>query len=222
MAGNDKSGSMILVESVSDQPWTVIQEASQTPNAKPEYFIEGIFLQSNVKNGNGRTYPKKVLSEAIDVYRDTFIQTNRAIGELGHPETPGIHWEQVCLKVVEIREDGDNYVGRAKILNTPAGQLVKALIDDGVQLAVSSRGRGEVKNNIVQNGFRLVSAIDIVHDPSAPDAFVKSLVEGKQWVLDAESGLLVEEVADSVNAIHRDELKFDVWAKALLRLGSKH
>lgn len=183
------TGPILLTEAL-EGTWKVITEAISDPAGKPEYFIEGVFLQSNVKNGNGRIYPRSVLKEAVDIYREQFILTNRALGELGHPETPGIHWPEVCLKVVEIREEGDNFIGRAKILGTPAGCLVKSLIDDGIQLAVSSRGRGEVKNNVVQNGFRLVAAVDIVHDPSAPDAFVTSLIEGKEWVL--ESGILVE------------------------------
>ncbi len=155
-----------------------------------KYYIEGVFLQAEVKNGNGRIYPLRVLQEAVNIYRDEFITKRRALGELGHPDDPGIHWKDVCLNVESVVEEGNNFIGKAKILPTPCGSILKGLIDEGIQLGVSSRGLGEVKNSIVQNGFRLVSLIDVVHDPSAPDAFVTALVEDKEWVW--ESGLLVE------------------------------
>jgi hypothetical protein len=172
----------------------VIQEESA--GAPKQYFIEGIFMQAEVKNRNSRVYPRKVLTEAVSDYQSTHITKNRGYGELGHPSDPGIHFDRVCILTQELREEGNNVFGRAKVLNTPCGKIVKELIDEGVQLGVSTRGVGGIKNGVVQNGFRLVAAVDVVADPSAPDAFVTALVENKEWVM--ENGVLVEREMEEI------------------------
>ena len=152
-----------------------------------EYFIEGVFLQSNLKNRNGRVYPKDVMAKEVKRYTEEYIQKNRAFGELGHPDSPTINLDRVCMMIKSLKEDGDNWVGKAKIMDTPYGKIVKNLIDEGAQLGVSSRGMGTLtqKNgvNVVGNDFMLATAADIVADPSAPNAFVEGVMEGKEWVI---------------------------------------
>lgn len=175
----------IIVEEIVESQ--IITEGTA---ADKKYFIEGIFLQSEVKNGNGRIYPKRVLSEAREVYSKDYISKGRGYGELGHPEKPGINFERLAILTQSLTEDGNNIRGRAKVIDTPMGRIVKTLIDEGVTLGVSSRGRGGIKNGVVQNGFRLVTAVDVVADPSAPDAFVTALTEGREWIM--ENGHIVE------------------------------
>mgnify|MGYP000305929636 CR=1 FL=1 len=152
-----------------------------------EYFIEGVFLQSNLKNRNGRMYPKDIMSKEVNRYNEEYIKKNRAFGELGHPDTPSINLDRVCMMIKSLKEDGDNWVGRAKIMDTPYGKIVKSLIDEGAQLGVSSRGMGSLTQkegvSVVGNDFTLATAADIVADPSAPNAFVEGIMEGKEWVL---------------------------------------
>ena len=152
-----------------------------------EYFIEGVFLQSNLKNRNGRVYPKDVMSKEVKRYNEEYIQKNRAFGELGHPDSPTINLDRVCMMIKSLKEDGDNWVGKAKIMDTPYGKIVKNLIDEGAQLGVSSRGMGSLtqKNgvSVVGNDFMLATAADIVADPSAPNAFVEGVMESKEWVI---------------------------------------
>jgi len=149
------------------------------------YFIEGIFMQSEKKNRNGRVYPKKILSGEVARYNNEFVKQNRAMGELGHPEGPTVNLERVSHIIKDLRVEGDDVVGKAKILDTPYGKIVKNLIDEGVKIGVSSRGMGSLKSingvNEVQEDFML-SAVDIVADPSAPNAFVEGVMEGKEWV----------------------------------------
>lgn len=152
-----------------------------------EYFIEGVFLQSNLNNKNGRRYPADVMEREVNRYNEEYIKKNRAFGELGHPDSPTINLERASHIIKELRRDGDNWIGKAKILDTPYGKIVKTLIDEGAQLAVSSRGIGSVRRNgngisEVQNDFMLSTAADIVADPSAPDAFVEGIMESKEWV----------------------------------------
>jgi len=159
------------------------------------YFIEGIFMQANKKNRNGRIYPTEVLQKEAKRYTEEFIIKKRAFGELGHPDGPTVNLERVSHMIEELEEVGQNFMGRAKILDTPYGKIVKNLIDEGAQLGVSSRGMGSLKpgrNGIseVQGDFYLATAADIVADPSAPDAFVAGIMEGKEWVWD--NGLLKE------------------------------
>ena len=159
------------------------------------YFIEGIFMQANKKNRNGRIYPTEVLQKEARRYTTEFIKKKRAFGELGHPDGPTVNLERVSHMIEELEEVGQNFMGRAKVLDTPYGKIVKNLIDEGAQLGVSSRGMGSLKagkNGIseVQGDFYLATAADIVADPSAPDAFVAGIMEGKEWVWD--NGLLKE------------------------------
>ena len=159
------------------------------------YFIEGIFMQANKKNRNGRIYPTEVLQKEAKRYSDEFIVKKRAFGELGHPDGPTVNLERVSHMIEELEEVDQNFMGRAKILDTPYGKIVKSLIDEGAQLGVSSRGMGSLKagkNGIseVQGDFYLATAADIVADPSAPDAFVAGIMEGKEWIWD--NGLLKE------------------------------
>ena len=159
------------------------------------YFIEGIFMQANKKNRNGRIYPTEILQKEAKRYTEEFIKKKRAFGELGHPDGPTVNLERVSHMIEELEEVGQNFMGRAKVLDTPYGKIVKNLIDEGAQLGVSSRGMGSLKagkNGIseVQGDFYLATAADIVADPSAPDAFVHGIMEGKEWVWD--NGLLKE------------------------------
>jgi len=160
------------------------------------YFIEGIFLQAEMKNRNGRMYPKELLQNEVKRYIKEYVEKNRAFGELGHPDGPTINLDRVSHMITELREDGDNFIGKAKILvDLPNGKIVKAFIDAGASLGVSSRGMGSLRTEghdiqIVQDDFYLVTAGDIVADPSAPDAFVNGIMEGKEWVWD--NGLIKE------------------------------
>lgn len=152
-----------------------------------QYFIEGIFLQSELVNGNGRMYTETVMDKEVARYIQKHVEQNRAYGELGHPETPSINLDRVSHLIVGLRKEGTNWIGKAKILETPMGQIAKGLLDGGANLGVSSRAMGSLQVNkegiqIVQDDFMLSTAADIVADPSAPDAFVRGIMEGKEWV----------------------------------------
>jgi hypothetical protein len=157
-------------------------------DGKKNYFIEGVFMQGAIKNRNGRMYPTEVLEKEINRYNENYIQKNRAYGELGHPSGPTINLERVSHMITKLERNGDNFMGRAKIMTeTPYGAIVKSLMDEGAQLGVSSRGMGSLKQNRqgiaeVQNDFYLATAADIVADPSAPNAFVEGVMEGAEWV----------------------------------------
>jgi hypothetical protein len=157
-------------------------------NGKKEYKIKGVFLQSNIKNRNGRVYPREILVREVNRYNKEFVNKNRAFGELGHPDGPTVNLERVSHMVKSLKEDGDNFIGEAKIMDTPYGKIVKGLIDEGAQLGVSSRGMGSIMNrngiNFVKDDFYLATAADIVADPSAPDAFVEGIMESREWVWD--------------------------------------
>ena len=157
-------------------------------NGKKDYKIKGVFLQSNIKNRNGRIYPKEILAKEVTRYNKEFINKKRAFGELGHPDGPTVNLERVSHMITKLYPDGDNFIGEAKVMNTPYGKIVKGLIDEGAQLGVSSRGMGSLINrggkNYVKDDFYLATAADIVADPSAPDAFVEGIMENKEWVWD--------------------------------------
>ena len=161
---------------------------------KPRFFIEGIFLQAEKKNRNGRVYPVGILRNEVDKYVGEFVEQNRAFGELGHPDGPTVNLERVSHMITELYEDGNNFIGKAKIMETPYGKIVANLLSEGAKLGVSSRGMGSVKEragvNYVQDDFSLATAADIVADPSAPDAFVDGIMEGKEWVWN--NGILEE------------------------------
>lgn len=192
----------LLVEDVdfSEVNNEVIEEKSNHPGteAKKNYYISGPYVQAEVKNGNGRIYPRAVLENQVAGYAKR-IESNRAMGELGHPSTTEINLDRVSHIVKELKMDGNNGLGKSLVMNTPMGRIAQALIDEGVKLGVSSRGVGTLKENVVQNDFRLI-AIDIVADPSAPDAFVDGIMESKkEWIL--ENGILVEK---DIEQIRRD------------------
>jgi hypothetical protein len=158
-----------------------------TEGTSKDLFIEGIFLQSEITNRNGRVYPKSVMEREVGRYMKEYVEAKRAFGELGHPEGPTINLDRVSHMITSLKEDGNNYVGRAKIMNTPMGNIVKNLIDGGAKLGVSSRGLGSLQTtsegiNEVQDDFFLATAADIVADPSAPDAFVQGIMENKEWM----------------------------------------
>ncbi len=163
---------------------------------KKSLFIEGVFLQSDVKNKNGRMYPKEVLQREVKRYNEQYVKTKRAFGELGHPDGPVINLERVSHMITGLKEDGKDFVGKAKVMtNTPYGKIVESLLEEGAQLGVSSRGMGTLKKekgaNVVQDDFYLATAADIVADPSAPNAFVEGVMEGREWVY--ENGVFKEE-----------------------------
>jgi hypothetical protein len=163
------------------------------------YKIRGIFMQADIKNRNGRIYPMEVLDEEVKNYNKKFIKQNRAFGELGHPDGPTVNLERVSHMITSLKPDGKNFIGEAKIMDTPMGKIVKNLMDEGAKLGVSSRGMGSLKQkggaNVVSDDFYLATAADIVADPSAPNAFVEGIMEGKEWVWN--NGALVEaHVAD--------------------------
>jgi len=173
---------------ITEQLETVNIVTEQKENGKKNYFIEGVFLQGDIQNKNGRVYPRGVLQKEVERYTTEHINKNRAYGELGHPSGPTINLERVSHMIKELREDGSNFIGKAKVMTeTPFGQIVKNLIDEGANLGVSSRGMGSLKENKkgimeVQDDFFLSTAADIVADPSAPNAFVRGIMEGKEWV----------------------------------------
>jgi len=167
-------------------------------NGKKSLYIEGVFLQGDIKNRNGRMYPMETLRREVQRYSENHVLKGRALGELGHPDGPTVNLDRVSHKIVSLRESGSNFIGKAKILNTPMGKIAESLINEGVKLGVSSRGIGSLKLtregvNIVGDDFMLATAADIVADPSAPDAFVEGIMEGKEWVWDG--GILRESQA---------------------------
>tara|TARA_R110002050_G_scaffold71236_1_gene153175 strand:+ start:236 stop:877 length:642 start_codon:yes stop_codon:yes gene_type:complete len=169
-------------------------------NGKKHFYIQGPFLQGDVKNRNGRIYESKILAKEVNRYNESYIQKNRAMGELGHPDGPTVNLDRVSHKITSLKQEGSNFIGRAKILETPMGRIAGALLNDGVTLGVSSRGMGSLVQrdgaNYVGEDFMLATAADIVADPSAPDAFVQGIMEGKEWVWD--NGLLKEHQVQSV------------------------
>ena len=178
-------------------------------NGKTNLFIEGVFLQSDLKNRNGRVYPREIMQREVDRYVKESIDKKRAMGELGHPDGPTINLDRVSHMITSLREDGSNYIGKAKILDTPMGNIVKNLIDEGASLGVSSRGLGTLKEkngiNEVQDDFVLSTAADIVADPSAPDAFVRGIMEHKEWVM-VEGAWMEQDIDLAVRRIKRTNI----------------
>ena len=198
----------------------LIEENSSGKN----HFIEGVFLQSDIKNRNGRVYPMDVLEKEVQRYTESFISKDRALGELGHPEGPTVNLHRVSHKIVSLTREGTNFIGKAKILETPMGKIAKNLLDEGVKLGVSSRGVGSIseKNgaSYVRNDFMLSTAADIVADPSAPDAFVEGIMEGKEWIW--SNGILTERHIEtfkneinSATLYNLQETKVSAFAKFL-------
>ena len=191
---------------------TQVEFLSEEKDGKRSHFIEGIFLQAELQNKNGRKYPLNTLQREVAKYDENHIRKGRALGELGHPDGPSINLDRVSHKIESLKEDGNNFIGRAKILDTPMGNIAKNLLDEGVRLGVSSRGMGSLKKesncNVVQDDFMLATAADIVADPSAPDAFVDGIMEGKEWVWD--NGILKES--------HVAEIKQEIDAATLINI----
>ena len=174
---------------------------------KKSMFIEGVFLQGNQKNRNGRVYRTETLKREVNRYMAEYVEKGRALGELGHPDGPIVNLDRVSHKIVDLRQEGNNFIGKAKLLDTPMGKIAKNLIDEGVTLGVSSRGIGSLRETkegykLVGEDFMLATAADIVADPSAPDAFVQGIMEGKEWFLD--NGILKEkQIDDTVSNINK-------------------
>lgn len=194
----------------------------ENENGKKDYFIEGIFMQSEIKNRNGRVYPKEIMQKEVNRYVKEFVEKDRAFGELGHPDGPTINLDKVSHMITKLEEDGNNYVGRAKILSTPNGEIVKALINDGAKLGVSSRGLGSLESKgsaqYVKDDFQLATAGDIVADPSAPEAFVEGIMEGVEWVY--QNGILtavemekMQSELKSAKLNQLEETKINLWKR---------
>lgn len=191
----------------NDANFLVEQELGQDK----QYFIEGVFLQAEIKNRNGRVYPKEVMEKEVNRYMAESVQRNRAYGELGHPDSPTINLDRVSHMIKELRLEGNNYVGKAKIMDTPYGKIVKSLIDEGASLGVSSRGMGSLKTAsdgtaLVQGDFMLATAADIVADPSAPDAFVQGVMEGREWMF-VDGKFVEKDIEEVVDTIKRASSK---------------
>ena len=206
----------LISEHFSDDVEYIKEEDEKT--GKNNYKLKGIFLQSEIKNRNGRVYPFEVLDKEVKRYKKEFIEQNRAYGELGHPEGPTVNLDKVSHMVTSLEPDGKNFIGEAKVMGTPMGTIVKNIMDDGGKLAVSSRGMGslEQKNgaNYVKDDFYLATAADIVADPSAPNAFVQGIMEGKEWVWN--NGLLQEQdVAEIKEEMERNVRSREANYKAL-------
>jgi|TARA_Y100000015_G_scaffold41899_1_gene48583 hypothetical protein len=195
-------------------------------NGKKDYKIRGVFMQADIKNRNGRVYPVETLAKEVKRYTNEFINKKRAFGELGHPDGPTVNLERVSHMITSLKPEGKNFIGEAKVMDTPYGKIVKNLIDEGAQLGVSSRGMGSIQRmsgkNVVGNDFYLATAADIVADPSAPDAFVEGIMEGKEWVWD--NGVLksmeVEQYKEEIERTKRKELA-EVKAKVFKDFLSK-
>jgi hypothetical protein len=185
--------SLLIKEIVEDVQYISEDILDEEGNAKGKnYFIEGVIMQGDIQNRNGRVYPKETLMREMNRYNKNYVEAKRAYGELGHPAGPTINLDRVSHMFTELKEDGSNVIGRAKVMETPMGKIVKNLIDEGANLGISSRGMGSIKKNKqgimeVQNDFMLATAGDIVADPSAPDAFVKGVMEGVDWIYDVAS-----------------------------------
>ena len=202
----------LITEEIQDVRYLV-----EETNGKKNYFIEGIFMQAEKVNRNGRVYPMNVLAKEAARYNSEYVQKNRAFGELGHPENPQINLDRVSHLITKLYPDGNNFVGKAKILDTPNGKIVKSLLDGGASLGVSTRGVGSLKAHNgfqqVQDDYKLATAADVVADPSAPDAFVQGIMEGKEWIF--ENGKWKEQEYYHAKKLISEASKHDLEAVAL-------
>ena len=198
----------LITETIEDIE--VLTEAN-TKGGK-DYKIKGVFMQADIKNRNGRVYPVETLAKEVSRYTTEYINKRRAFGELGHPDGPTVNLERVSHMITSLKPEGKNFIGEAKVMDTPYGKIVKNLIDEGAQLGVSSRGMGSIQSssqgNVVGKDFYLATAADIVADPSAPDAFVEGIMEGKEWVWDNDvlKSKTVEEYKSEIERARRTEL----------------
>ena len=182
----------LITEEISN-----VKFITEGKGSKKKMYIEGVFLQGDLKNRNGRMYPVNTLAKEVNRYNEAFVAKGRALGELGHPDGPTVNLDRVSHKITSLRQEGNNFVGKAQLLDTPMGKIAKSLLDEGVTLGVSSRGVGSLREDrngckVVGEDFMLATAADIVADPSAPDAFVSGIMEGKEWVW--EGGILREQL----------------------------
>tara|TARA_Y100000310_G_scaffold344092_1_gene455084 strand:+ start:17488 stop:18159 length:672 start_codon:yes stop_codon:yes gene_type:complete len=218
----------LIRETIEDVAFNITEENLAEGVSKKNYFIEGVFMQGDIKNRNGRMYPSPVIAKEVTRYNKEYVEKKRAFGELGHPEGPTINLERVSHMITTLEQDGSNFVGKAKVMDTPMGQVVKNLMDEGATLGVSSRGMGSLKqttNGImeVQNDFMLATAGDIVADPSAPQAFVRGVMEGVDWIYDAASGTWqsmekVDKIVSEARTMSRQQLeeqKFNLFSRFL-------
>ena len=212
----------LITETIED-----VQVLTEEKNGKKDYKIKGVFMQADIKNRNGRIYPGETLAKEVRRYSKEFIEKKRAFGELGHPDGPTVNLERVSHMITSLKPEGKNFIGEAKVMDTPYGKIVKNLIDEGAVLGVSSRGMGSIQQqggrNMVGKDFYLATAADIVADPSAPDAFVEGIMEGKEWVWD--NGMLksvtVEQYKSEIQKAKREELaevKSKVFADFMSKL----
>lgn len=205
-----------LIEQL-DNTRVVIEEGLNQGEKK--YYVEGNFIQTNIKNRNGRVYPKPIIENCVKTYQKE-IDLKRAVGELGHPNSPTTNLDKVSHVIESLRFDGDNVVGRARLLDTPMGKIAKTFVKEGLQLAVSTRGVGTVKNNVVQNDFNLI-AVDLVNSPSGPDCYVQSVMENMEWVY--ENGFLIEkEIKKDINLIYKYEISKHERDEKILTLFNKY
>ena len=202
----------LITESIEN-----IEVLTEETDGKKRLYIEGVFLQSEVKNRNGRVYPFKVLDNEVKRYNEEYIQPGRALGELGHPDGPTVNLDRVSHRIVSLKAEGNNFIGKAQILDTPNGKIAKSLLDEGVKLGVSSRGMGTLDKqedvSYVMDDFMLATAADIVADPSAPDAFVNGIMEGKEWVWN--NGILKETTVAKYQRAISDASKSELEEKTL-------
>ena len=184
-------------------------------------YIEGVFLQSELKNRNGRMYPFSVLEKEVNRYNEEYVKNKRALGELGHPDGPTVNLDRVSHRITSLKAEGNNFIGKAQILDTPMGKIAKSLLGEGVQLGVSSRGMGSIDKredvNVVMDDFMLATAADIVADPSAPDAFVNGIMEGKEWVWN--NGILKETKVAKYQSYMNESTRADLEARTLKVFG---
>ena len=218
---------MKLITEVNEQ----VRYITEEKEGKKTLYIEGVFLQSNIKNRNGRMYPGDIMGKEINRYMKEAVENNRAFGELGHPDGPSINLDRVSHIITELRQDGDNWIGKAKLTETPMGNIARGLIESGGQLGVSSRGLGTLKENrdgvqVVQDDFHLATAADIVADPSAPDAFVRGIMENKEWLV--VNGVWTDQQCEmskknikKASKKQLEEAKIQVFERFLRHLSSK-
>jgi len=202
----------LITENIED-----IQILTEEKDGKKNLYIEGVFLQSEIKNRNGRIYPFSVLEKEVNRYNEEYVKTGRALGELGHPDGPTVNLDRVSHRITSLKAEGNNFIGKAQILATPMGSIAKSLLEEGVKLGVSSRGMGSIDRqenaNYVMDDFMLATAADIVADPSAPDAFVNGIMEGKEWVWD--NGILQEKTVAKYQRHINDSSRRELEARTL-------
>ena len=202
----------LITESIED-----IEVLVEESNGSKNLYIEGVFLQGDIKNRNGRVYPFSVLEKEVGRYNESYVVTGRALGELGHPDGPTVNLDRVSHKIISLKSEGSNFRGKAQILSTPMGNIARNLLESGVKLGVSSRGMGSIEErngaNYVRDDFMLATAADIVADPSAPDAFVNGIMEGKEWVWD--NGILKESKVDKYKRYISESTRKNIEERSL-------